>query len=487
MCSPPFTIKWPNLLRYQFLADRRDGFPSWSLGTSAIVVGISEKCRVFCDTSFPRIKNLLTQKSQTTAPPWQEQYGSSLWMPYSQMKTAPTPIAVERTQGVRLYLSDGRELVDGLASWWSACHGYNHPHLISAIQQQASVMPHVMFGGVQHEPAARLAHRLAKLLPDDLDHVFFCDSGSVAVEVAMKMAIQFYRNRGTVGRTKFVSFANAYHGDTTGAMSLCDPGRSMHAAFGSGILSQINLALPQTEETLTEFETCLEQQADSIAAVFIEPIVQGAGGMRFHDAAMLSAVAESCKRHDVLLIADELATGFGRTGKMFAVETAGVCPDLICLGKALTGGVIGMAATVATKSVFDQFWSDDPSHALMHGPTFMANPLACAAANASLDLFETQPRLEQVHQIQKALQDSLSPCRDISRVVDVRVKGAIGVIQVDHLDHVDRLRSEFIKHGVWIRPFGDCIYITPPLVIEPDDLRLLTDAMGNVTRQWAQW
>lgn len=403
------------------------------------------------------------------------------------MKHAPTPIAVERTQGVRLHLSDGRELIDGLASWWSACHGYNHPHLVSAIQQQAAVMPHVMFGDVQHQPAARLAHRLANLLPGDLDHVFFSDSGSVAVEVAMKIAIQFYRNRGTVGRTKFVSFANAYHGDTTGAMSLCDPSRSMHAAFGSGILSQISLALPRTAETLAEFNTCLQQQGDKIAGVFIEPMVQGAGGMRFHEAETLASIAESCRKHDVLLIADELATGFGRTGTMFAVEAAEICPDLICLGKAMTGGVIGMAATVATKDIFDGFWSDDPSHALMHGPTFMANPLACAAANASLDLFESQPRLEQVNQIQKTLQESLASCREISRVVDVRVKGAIGVIQVDHLDHVDRLRREFVKQGVWIRPFGDCIYITPPLVIAPADLRRLTDAMANVTRQWARW
>lgn len=408
-------------------------------------------------------------------------------MPYSQMKVAPTPIAVERTEGVRLHLSDGRELIDGLASWWSAAHGYNHPHLVSAIQQQAERMPHVMLGGIQHEPAARLANRLAKLLPDDLDHVFFSDSGSVAVEVAMKIAIQFYRNRGTTGRTKFISFENAYHGDTTGAMSLCDPNRSMHAAFGSGLLSQVNLPLPRTTESMAEFDAYLREHGDVIAGVFIEPLVQGAGGMRFHTTETLTAIAESCRRNEVLLIADELATGFGRTGTLFAVEAASVCPDLICLGKAMTGGVIGMAATVATKNVFDGFWSDDSSHALMHGPTFMANPLACAAANASLDLFESHPRLHQVEQIQKQLQDSLSPCRDFSRVVDVRVKGAIGVIQVDHLDHVERLRTEFIHRGVWVRPFGDCIYITPPLVINSDDLHQLTDAMIDVTRRWANW
>lgn len=408
-------------------------------------------------------------------------------MPYSQMKHEMAPIAVDRTEGVRLHLADGRTLIDGLASWWTSCHGYNHPHLVDAIAKQLQRMPHVMMGGVHHEPALRLATRLARLLPGDLNRVFLSDSGSVAVEVAMKMAIQFYRNQGHQKRTRFVSFENAYHGDTTGAMSLCDPSRSMHSAFGEGLLSQISVALPGTQEDLDRFDDLLSKHQSDLAGVFIEPIVQGAGGMRFHHAKTLAGIAECCRRHRVLLIADELATGFGRTGTMFAIEHANVVPDIICLGKALTGGAMGMAATVATDRVFEAFWSDDSSHALMHGPTFMGNPLACAAANASLDLFESEPRLQQVAAIEKQLLRQLEPCREMKRVVDVRVKGAIGVVQVDRLDHVEKLRDRFVQRGVWVRPFGDCLYITPSLVIEPDDLKKLTDAMVTVTKEWSDW
>lgn len=397
------------------------------------------------------------------------------------------PLAVERTEGVYIQLSDGRRLIDGLASWWSACHGYNHPHVVDAIGYQLAKMPHVMFGGINHEPALNLARRLAGMLPGDLDRVFFCDSGSVAVEIAMKAAIGYYRNRGEHERTRFVSFTNAYHGDTTGAMSLCDPERSMHARFEGAILHQYSVDLPRDSETRQRFESLLGEKHDRLAGVFIEPLVQGAGGMRFHSPDVLRWIAECCRRHDVLLIADELATGFGRTGSLFAIEQAEIVPDLICLGKALSAGMIGMAATVATGRVFDAFWSDDVSKAFMHGPTFMANPLACAAAGASLDLFEQEPRIEQALAIEAGLTEMLASCRELDRVVDVRVKGAIGVVQVDSLDHVDRLRDAFVRRGVLIRPFGDCIYTTPPLVISASELEKVAESIVSVTKQWSGW
>ena len=404
-----------------------------------------------------------------------------------------------------LYTSDRRRLIDGLASWWTACHGYNHPHLIDAIRRQVESMSHVMFGGINHQPALDLARRLAEKLPGDLSRVFFSDSGSVAVEVAMKMAIQFHRNGGHGRRTRFVSFANAYHGDTTGAMSLCDPQRSMHSAYGAGILSQFSRDLPTNQQQLTEFDRFLGENRDVIAGVFIEPFVQGAGGMRFHSAWTLRSIADCCRKHGILLIADELATGFGRTGSLFAIDQItdtdtdtdtdtgqgqmdGRPPvDIVCVGKALTGGMIGMAATVASSRVFEAFWSDDPSNALMHGPTFMANPLACAAANASLDLFETEPRLEQVARIESQLNEQLAPAENFDRVIDVRVRGAIGVIQVDGLDHVDRLRQHFIDRGIWLRPFGDCIYTTPPLVISESELEQVCSAMVDITELWSRW
>ncbi|TWU06127.1 adenosylmethionine--8-amino-7-oxononanoate transaminase [Stieleria varia] len=424
-------------------------------------------------------------KASDRTPAWQSASREHLWMPYCQMQTAPLPTPVARTEGVFLILSDRRRLIDGLASWWSACHGYNHPHIVESMTRQLHCMPHVMMGGIQHQPAATLATRLAAILPGDLNHVFFSDSGSVAVEVAMKMAIQFHRNLGDRQRTRFVSFAHAYHGDTTGAMSLCDPQRSMHAHFGDALLQQHSLPIPDSPERLEQFDEFLTRHGEQIAAVFIEPLVQGAGGMRFHSADVLTEIDRSCRKHGVLWVADELATGFGRTGTMFAVEQAGVVPDIICLGKALSGGAIGLAATVARDGVYQAFLSDDPSKALMHGPTFMGNPLACAAANASLDLFETEPRLEQVSQIESQLVTALEPCRNLSNVVDVRCKGAIGVVQVDRLHQLDQLRQHFVDAGVWVRPFGDCIYLTPSLTITADELTQLTEAFVTVTTQWS--
>jgi len=422
--------------------------------------------------------------SKNKAPPgWYGEGVSHIWLPYAQMKTARPPLAVARTHGTRIVLADGRELVDGIASWWTACHGYNQPHIRDAVTRQLAEMPHVMFGGMVHEQALTLARRLTALLPGDLTHVFFSDSGSVAVEVAMKIAVQYWINRGMRGRTQFVAFKGGYHGDTTGAMAVCDPDEGMHALF-SGLLPQHLVAdLPDTDEHTDEHATALEkliaEHADSLAGIIVEPLVQGAGGMRFHHAAVLERLRALADKYDLLLMFDEIFTGFGRTGTMFACEAAGITPDIITLSKALTGGTLPLAATVATGKVFDAFWSDDPAKALMHGPTFMANALACAAANASLDLFEREPRLAQVAAIASALETGLVPCRGLPGVKDVRVMGAIGVVEMAHIGHLDALRARFIEEGVFVRPFGNVIYLAPAFTIAADDLETL---MGTVVR-----
>jgi len=404
----------------------------------------------------------------------------ALWRPYTQMKTASAPLEAVRTAGARIELADGRTLIDGVASWWTACHGYNHPHIRAAVEHQLHEMPHVMFGGLTHAPAERLARRLAALLPGELNHVFFTDSGSVAVEVAMKMALQLWRNRGVEGRTRFLAFREGYHGDTLGAMSVCDPDEGMHARFGAALPAQLFADLPRTAETIQALDDLLAAHRDTLAAVIVEPLVQGAGGMRFHTTGTLARVADAAHRHGLPLIADEIFTGFGRTGTMFACEQAGVVPDIVCLSKALTGGTMALAATVASDEVFDAFWSDDPGFALMHGPTFMANPLACAAANASLDLFETEPRLEQVAAISKRLADGLEPCRAMASVADVRTLGAIGVVQFAKTPDREALKRAFVERGVWVRPFGDIVYLTPALNVGMDELDRLTSAVVEV-------
>jgi adenosylmethionine-8-amino-7-oxononanoate aminotransferase len=404
----------------------------------------------------------------------------SLWRPYTQMKTANAPLQAVRTEGSRIHLADGRVLIDGIASWWTACHGYNHPHIREAVARQLEAMPHVMFGGFTHDPAEQLAARLAALSPGDLNHVFFSDSGSVAVEVAMKMAVQYWLNRGVSGRIKFLAFREGYHGDTLGAMSVCDPDESMHSHFAGWLPQQIFAALPRDAGSAAALEAVLVEKAGTIAAVIVEPLIQGAGGMRFHDAETLATLARIAKAHDVLLIADEIFTGFGRTGSMFACDQAGVAPDIICLSKALTGGTMSLAATVASDAVFEAFWSDDPLKALMHGPTFMANPLACAAANASLDLFETEPRVEQARAMEQNLLAGLSPCRALSGVLDVRAKGAVGVVQLDHAPDREALKRAFADKGVWIRPFGDIVYLAPALNIADAELSQLCEAIVSV-------
>ena len=375
-------------------------------------------------------------------PAWYEAGLAHVWLPYAQMKTVRAPLPVARTHGCRIVLCDGRELIDGIASWWTACHGYNHPHIRKAIEDQLALMPHIMFGGLAHEQALTLARRLAARIPGDLTRVFFSESGSVAVEIAMKMAVQFWLNQG-VGKRYIVE-------------------------------------LPQSEESVAAFARRLERHAEELAGIIVEPLVQGAGGMRFHTPSVLQRLRAAADRYQLLLIFDEIFTGFGRTGSLFACEQAGVVPDIMTLSKALTGGTLALAVTVARDKVFDAFWSDDPTRALLHGPTFMGNALACAAANASLDLFEREPRLRQVADIAAALEQGLAPCRGLPGVKDVRVKGAIGVVELDRIDDLEAMRARFVEEGVFVRPFGSTIYLTPAFTIGEDELARLTAAVTKV-------
>ncbi|HEY4906935.1 MAG TPA: adenosylmethionine--8-amino-7-oxononanoate transaminase [Candidatus Acidoferrum sp.] len=404
-----------------------------------------------------------------------------VWLPYTQMKTAGLPVPVVSASGVRLKLADGRELIDGISSWWTACHGYAHPHILKAAREQLEKMSHVMFGGLAHEPAYRLASRLAGMLPANLNHVFFSESGSVAVEVALKMAVQFWLHQGE-RRTKFVSFRGGYHGDTFATMAICDPEEGMHKLFRGVVSEQFVVDLPNSKENRVTLDRLLSETSKEIAAVIIEPLAQGAGGMKFNDASVIAELKKLCERHNILLIFDEIFTGFGRTGSMFACEQGAVTPDIICLGKALTGGTVPLAATVATDKIFNTFLSDDADAALMHGPTYMAYPLGCAAANASLDLFESEPRLQQVRAIETQLTEELSPCRGAKNVRDVRIRGAIGAVQMNTTVDAVGLRARFVEKGCWIKPFGDIIYLTPPFVIEPSDLSRLTQAIVAVVR-----
>jgi adenosylmethionine-8-amino-7-oxononanoate aminotransferase len=418
----------------------------------------------------------------TKDPAWLADGASHVWRPYCQMKTAPPPLAVARTDGVRLMLEDGRELVDGIASWWTACHGYNHPHIRSAVAAQLERAPHLMFGGLAHEPAYRLASRLAALLPGDLDHVFFAESGSVAVEIAMKMALQYWVNRGVRGRKRFLAFLGGYHGDTLATMTVCDPEEGMHRLFAGVLPAQHIRPLPIDETSEAELDAYLWDASDEIAAILVEPRVQGAGGMLFHDDEVLRRLRRLADRHDLLLIFDEIFTGFGRTGDLFACVGSGVTPDIVTLSKALTGGTLPLSAAVASERVFRAFWSDDPEAALMHGPTYMANALACAAANASLDLFETGGWRGDVARIEAGLRSGLEPCRGAVGVTDVRVKGAIGVVEFERPLDAGALCRAFAGDGVWVRPMGRTIYLTPALVIGEADLARLTGAVVRRVR-----
>ena len=416
-------------------------------------------------------------------PSWLADGMRHIWLPYSQMKHADPPLPVVATEGTRIHLADGRVLIDGIASWWTACHGYNHPHLRTALEQQAARLPHVMFAGLSHEPAMVLATRLARMLPGDLDRVFFTESGSVAVEVAMKMAIQYWLNRGQRGRAKLLSFTGGYHGDTIATMAVCDPDEGMHALF-TGLLPDHHVRpLPRDADSLADLERFLDRQGDEIAAILVEPLVQGAGGMIFHDADVLRRLRTLADRHGILLIFDEIFTGFGRTGTMFACQAAGVVPDIITLSKALTGGTLPLSATVARAHVFDAFWSDDPMAALMHGPTYMGNALACAVANASLDLFDSQPRMAQVAAINGWLRAGLAPCQGLPGVQDIRTLGAIGVVQMDRINDLRALKRLLVAEGVWIRPFRDILYLAPAFTATEEDVMRLTGAITRVLQR----
>ncbi|MBL4863890.1 MAG: adenosylmethionine--8-amino-7-oxononanoate transaminase [Rhodobiaceae bacterium] len=419
-------------------------------------------------------------------PEWLEKGAPHVWLPYAQMQTVPMTLPAVKTDGVRITLEDGRELIDGVSSWWTAAHGYNHPHIREAVARQLEAMPHIMLGGFAHEQAFTLARRLADILPGDLAHTFFSESGSVSVEIAMKIAIQYWINQGEQGRRHFVSFRGGYHGDTLGTMAVCDPDEGMHTLFKGVIPEHFLTDLPKDASAEEVFDAYLGAHAHEVAAVVTEPLVQGAGGMLFHPSETLQALRRSCDRHNVLLIVDEIFTGFGRTGTLFACDRAGIVPDIMTLSKALTGGTMALATTTVRGPIFEAFLSNDPAKALMHGPTYTGNPLACAAANASLDLFESEPRLEQVANIEAQLKRELEPARAIPGVRDVRVLGAIGVVQVDALKDNEWLKRRFVEEGVWVRPFANIIYTTPPLVIGAEDLGRLTTAMLKIVAEWAE-
>jgi len=400
-----------------------------------------------------------------------------IWHPYASMQQAATVYPVQSASGVRLSLQDGREVIDGMASWWCAIHGYNVPELNAAASAQLSKMSHVMFGGLTHQPAIDLAKLLLSIVPSDMQHVFFADSGSVAVEVAMKMALQYWQAQGNPHKTKFLALQHAYHGDTLGAMSVCDPVSGMHHVFAD-VLPQHYFAAVNLEALEAQFK----EHHGALAALIIEPIVQGAGGMRFYSAELLGQMRELCNIYDVLLIVDEIATGFGRTGKLFACEHANIQPDIMCVGKALTGGYMTLAATLCSSKVCQGIHADG-SGVLMHGPTFMANPLACAVARASLRLLLDSPWQQRVQNIEKQLQDGLAPCREHAAVADVRVLGAMGVIEMKAAVDVANIQSHVMDQGVWLRPFGKLIYTMPPFVMGDDDLRQLTSAMVSAAVQ----
>ncbi|HQS68363.1 MAG: adenosylmethionine--8-amino-7-oxononanoate transaminase [Novosphingobium sp. 28-62-57] len=419
-------------------------------------------------------------------PDWYRTGRGHVWLPYTQMQTARAPLPVVSAQGVRLTLADGRELVDGISSWWACVHGYRHPHIETAVRQQLETLPHVMLGGLAHEQAYVLARRLAALLPGDLNHVFFSDSGSVAVEVAMKMAAQFWLNRGQ-RRVKFLCFRGGYHGDTFATMSVCDPDEGMHSLFKGALLEQVVVDLPRDAAGEAALGEVLAQHRGELAGIVVEPLVQGAGGMVFHEAFTLQALRRLADEHDLLLIFDEIFVGLGRLGDaMFACQIAGVQPDIVTLSKALTGGTLPLAATIASTRIHDGFLSDDPLHALMHGPTYMGNALGCAAANASLDLFESEPRLAQARAIGARLEHLLSPLRGLPGVKDVRMRGAIGVVQLDRPAPADQLSAACIARGVWLRPFRDILYTTPPLTISEEDLAQVGTAMVAAISRWSQ-
>ncbi|ABK98799.1 adenosylmethionine--8-amino-7-oxononanoate transaminase [Pelobacter propionicus] len=409
-----------------------------------------------------------------------------IWHPYTSATKALTCYPVEQAEGVYIQLMDGRRLIDGMSSWWSAIHGYNHPVINAAMTAQIGRMSHVMFGGLTHGPAVELAKLLVSIVPAGLEHVFFSDSGSVAVEVAMKMALQYWHSRSCVTKRSFVTVRNGYHGDTWHAMSVSDPDSGMHAIFNTNLAQQFFLPAPRSgfhdpfdETEIQQVEAFLSRHHESIAAFILEPIVQGAGGMRFYHPGYLKRVRELCTKYRLLLIADEIATGFGRSGKLFACEHAAISPDIICVGKALTGGYLSFAATLCTRDVAHTI-SDGSPGVFMHGPTFMANPLACATALASTRLLLSGNWQERVLCIEKTLQEQLLPLQQADAVADVRVLGAIGVVEMKEPVQMERIQQRFVDQGVWLRPFGRLVYTMPPFIISDDELHALCRGITNV-------
>jgi adenosylmethionine---8-amino-7-oxononanoate aminotransferase len=412
-----------------------------------------------------------------------------VWHPYAAMPNQLPVFPVASAQGVHIQLMDGRSLIDGISSWWTCIHGYNHPRLNKAAHAQIDRMSHMMFGGLTHQPAVDLTMKLIALTPAALQQVFFCDSGSVAVEVAMKMAVQYWYNRGLPQKQGFLTLRNGYHGDTFAAMSVCDPVNGMHHLFRNILTEQYFAEAPQVkfdddwqEQDIESFAALLAEHHDRLAAAIFEPVVQNAGGMRFYHPEYVRQAKALCEKYGVLLILDEIATGFGRTGKMFACEYAGICPDILCVGKALSGGFVSLAATLTTREISASFAAGEAG-VFMHGPTFMANPLACAVSLENLALLESYDWQSTVRSIETQLREELEPCRSLAAVKDVRVLGAIGVVELHDPVDMMAIQPRFVEEGVWLRPFGRLIYTMPPYIIQPSELRAITSAIYKIVAQ----